>query len=920
MNGSKDHQSTSTNDSSASWLTRWDTAKSDNKTWPVPDSEPPPWFVSMGEGRTKDQPPSASKPSVASESKVKPEPSDSKAPATPKVNTATTASGVESDVGEIDTEWLKLAEDDFGVVIQCIGLGSSLVTLGAGLDVRSITPGFDTCLVEMKNLPLRATAIDIESLLTQQGARRRTFRIVGTQFYGEGSQRAVLLAQKDVARKLATKLDGKQFRGNVTEFNVAGYNALPGVQSIMPNILTISWESPPMVAYLSYHDPREAHRFAEQLNKEGFGGHKLEAHIVTQPSGLQTETMVKTSRIPSGLNCFQLHSRSKAQSIVVRSEFDTEESIAAIQQFLGLGAEFPVFHRTISCAGKWFDILNITFKSWKHVKRAHDLLSGRRVKPNYPILRCYLPFNKSLRFAAYIPLEPSFAQLWDSIPEQQRKDLPMSQMHSNWGCIPPVNDNPVFNSLSARVAKISDDEGNDLSYWHWACSSPRLLHDLHSQGIPFVELCWMTRTLKVFAEDQVTLDTAVQAVLGEATASVLVQRVITTDRRLMRSLQATGALAMLKQKFSTHGLVSLDISSSHPILKHSGPPSMTMPRRYKLSLEAGRKFLSEKKAQIETAQRSIHEDNLDTSCPVCLDDFSDPETSLQRLTCGHVYCTPCLQQYITTAPERNKFPLVCIGDEDRCQTKIHVPLIQSLLDPKQFGKVVEKVLSVHVEKRPDQFKYCLSTDCSQLYQCTPTRSTSGSDLAAFCPSCFMHTCTGCQKTAHPGLTCAERRERDPSEHDALNTEWASSNGAKRCPACQVWIQKTEGCNHVTCRCGAHICWMCGASFRDANETYRHLRSAHPEQTLLYGMMQAAGRGVPHAAFIGYPPQYPFAGVQRARGGGGVPEHGAFFAQPVQPPLPRARGFGEGVPGPHRHQLWEAVPAGQARAGIPNNAG
>ena len=32
---------------------------------------------------------------------------------------------------------------------------------------------------------------------------------------------------------------------------------------------------------------------------------------------------------------------------------------------------------------------------------------------------------------------------------------------------------------------------------------------------------------------------------------------------------------------------------------------------------------------------------------------------------------------------------------------------------------------------------------------------------------------------------------------------------KKCPKCEVWIMKNEGCNHITCRCGAEFCYVCG---------------------------------------------------------------------------------------------------------------
>ncbi|KAF8308989.1 hypothetical protein F5887DRAFT_912147, partial [Amanita rubescens] len=118
------------------------------------------------------------------------------------------------------------------------------------------------------------------------------------------------------------------------------------------------------------------------------------------------------------------------------------------------------------------------------------------------------------------------------------------------------------------------------------------------------------------------------------------------------------------------------------------------------------------------------------------------------------------------------------------------------------------------------YKYCTTRTCSQLYRVTKDATVST------CPSCMLSLCTACHKPEHSGMTCAERRAQDPSEHDVLNNQWASSHGAKKRPVCQVWIQKTDGCNHIKCPCGAHICWLCEQSFANGNQTYRHLRSVH----------------------------------------------------------------------------------------------
>ncbi|KAF3914828.1 hypothetical protein ABW20_dc0103720 [Dactylellina cionopaga] len=48
---------------------------------------------------------------------------------------------------------------------------------------------------------------------------------------------------------------------------------------------------------------------------------------------------------------------------------------------------------------------------------------------------------------------------------------------------------------------------------------------------------------------------------------------------------------------------------------------------------------------------------------------------------------------------------------------------------------------------------------------------------------------------------------------------------KPCPKCTVMTEKTAGCNHITCPCGQHWCYICGGAFEE-RKIYSHLDYVH----------------------------------------------------------------------------------------------
>jgi hypothetical protein len=81
---------------------------------------------------------------------------------------------------------------------------------------------------------------------------------------------------------------------------------------------------------------------------------------------------------------------------------------------------------------------------------------------------------------------------------------------------------------------------------------------------------------------------------------------------------------------------------------------------------------------------------------------------------------------------------------------------------------------------------------------------SKSFLQLKCKECRVNVCTKCYSTHSAFVSC------ETALGNGFNS-WKHStpSGCKPCPQCRFYIEKNEGCNHMTCgRCSHQFCWLC----------------------------------------------------------------------------------------------------------------
>lgn len=210
-------------------------------------------------------------------------------------------------------------------------------------------------------------------------------------------------------------------------------------------------------------------------------------------------------------------------------------------------------------------------------------------------------------------------------------------------------------------------------------------------------------------------------------------------------------------------------------------------------------------------------------CVICWTEAENPV----RTQCKHTYCADCFERFCFSGATGSKeFCIQCEGNSSNCTAVLALDELQEHLSSTTFEDLLEASFSSYIRRYPQDFIHCPTPDCGQIYRLTSTVSVFS------CPNCGEQVCMTCH-ASHNGISCAEHKDIASGGYEAFG-KIKELLGAKDCPKCKSTIEKTEGCNHITCaRCGTHICWECMQTFGDSKSCYAHMNREHGSVGLFF---------------------------------------------------------------------------------------
>ncbi|KDQ63877.1 hypothetical protein JAAARDRAFT_54068 [Jaapia argillacea MUCL 33604] len=231
-------------------------------------------------------------------------------------------------------------------------------------------------------------------------------------------------------------------------------------------------------------------------------------------------------------------------------------------------------------------------------------------------------------------------------------------------------------------------------------------------------------------------------------------------------------------------------------------------------------------------------------CPICLSSLPGSKCILLP-GCEHTFCKPCLEEYWGMCIAEGSVEGVgcpgetCVkaraqGSEGEGEKARQV----------EVGEVVKRVCgedgwvrwSWLLEKR-DLERDPTIIHCPLEFCQTPvpapkpiaSNSTSSWDRLRTCHECGYSFCAMCKRTWHgPHIPCPIPTTSTSTstfvlaqfDEEKANREWMEKC-TTRCPNCEVGVEKSAGCNHMTCaRCKTHFCYRCAQKLNPSNP-YEH---------------------------------------------------------------------------------------------------
>ncbi|XP_021802002.1 probable E3 ubiquitin-protein ligase RNF144A [Prunus avium] len=199
-------------------------------------------------------------------------------------------------------------------------------------------------------------------------------------------------------------------------------------------------------------------------------------------------------------------------------------------------------------------------------------------------------------------------------------------------------------------------------------------------------------------------------------------------------------------------------------------------------------------------------------CGICVE-MKEAAQMFRNESCDHSFCSDCIAKHAASKIQDNIHIVVCPGLG--CKAVLELDACRPMLPREVLERWNDALCEALVLGA--QRLYCPFSDCSIVL----IIDNEGEGIReSECPACHRLFCARCQVPWHPGVDCEEFQRLNEDERgraDLMVKELAKQKKWKRCPRCKFYVERTEGCMHISCRCQFQFCYGCGGEWNSLHD-------------------------------------------------------------------------------------------------------
>ncbi|GER31151.1 RING/U-box superfamily protein [Striga asiatica] len=197
-------------------------------------------------------------------------------------------------------------------------------------------------------------------------------------------------------------------------------------------------------------------------------------------------------------------------------------------------------------------------------------------------------------------------------------------------------------------------------------------------------------------------------------------------------------------------------------------------------------------------------------CEICLED-KDSWQMFENEGCPHTFCYPCTSRHISTKIQEQAHHITCPAPN--CKSVLTYDTCKFMIPNDTLVKW-DRLLCISLIPEPHKL-YCPFRDCSALLIYDSLEVIE----QIRCLVCRRVFCGECRVPWHSEFSCREFQKLckgKNKDNNKILKVLAKKKNWQKCPKCKMYVEKSEGCVHITCRCSYEFCYRCGGKWGESH--------------------------------------------------------------------------------------------------------